>query len=790
MNDVMIYVLKSVFVLLLLYVPYTLLLRKEKFFRMNRITLIAILVLSLVVPFCNFPSLYWADGIADAIPVESDGSRYINELMYRVERPSEREGIIRVTEQVGEEEPKAKHESSVPLNQSSVSQPESGVVQTSKTGLGMMELLAYIYIIGVGVAIVFRLWQFVRMERLMRHGCLWKDTQEGITVYCKTQDITPYSWMNSIVISQKDYETHRREILLHEKGHVICRHSLDILLLTVVQTLQWFNPFVYMFGSSLRDIHEYEADDYVLRQGVSADAYQNLLLKAAIGSSSYTFANSFNHSLIKNRIIMMKEEQKSSWMRCKVLYILPLTFVALCVFASPRSSRTVVMDNPATIWQNVENTRISSVELTDTSTFVRMKSKSVKKTWIRISSATCIYDEKGRAYKLKGGIGITPDSLLWIAENGTVDFTLLFTPIPKNTKAFDLMEGKTVFGGFRFIGIHDKKNESDIKRHRTRTVPNTTSPSIEYDKDTTYIYGKLNGYKAEWGIDSIYNYHHRLFCGMEVGKNNTYACTKIDTDGSFCIKLVVDAPVWTFFRSDNGYGVKIPFYAYPGDVMHIEIDDFLSETRKVTYKSEKGYDMHANLMMAGDMLPEVYFSSYHASMSYNEFMDKSEKFRKEQIEAVEYLSGKYGLTPFEERLLANRASSIYGTLLLINVEEERYRDEEKTKTSSKDYYDFLKDLPLDDDALLVDPACLDFFIGKLYISNLYRELLPFDFTYDEACRRFEPYMKNDKKPLFILQALLVHDIITGKKYNKETLESINKHLVNPYLKKKFDEFAK
>lgn len=349
MNDVMIYVLKSVFVLLLLYVPYTLLLRKEKFFRMNRITLIAILVLSLVVPFCNFPSLYWADGIADAIPVESDGSRYFNELMYMVERPSEREGIIRVTEQVGEEEPKAKHESSVPLNQSTVSQPESGVVQTSKTGLGMMELLAYIYIIGVGVAIVFRLWQFVRMERLMRHGCLWKDTQEGITVYCKTQDITPYSWMNSIVISQKDYETHRREILLHEKGHVICRHSLDILLLTVVQTLQWFNPFVYMFGSSLRDIHEYEADDYVLRQGVSADAYQNLLLKTAIGSSSYTFANSFNHSLIKNRIIMMKEEQKSSWMRCKVLYILPLTFVALCVFASPKSEEKKSVAEPLKI---------------------------------------------------------------------------------------------------------------------------------------------------------------------------------------------------------------------------------------------------------------------------------------------------------------------------------------------------------------------------------------------------------------------------------------------------------
>ena len=49
MHDLLIYSLKAAFVLALLYVPYTLLLRQENFFRLNRLMLLLILTLSLLL---------------------------------------------------------------------------------------------------------------------------------------------------------------------------------------------------------------------------------------------------------------------------------------------------------------------------------------------------------------------------------------------------------------------------------------------------------------------------------------------------------------------------------------------------------------------------------------------------------------------------------------------------------------------------------------------------------------------------------------------------------------------
>ena len=50
MITILVYSLKSALVLALLYLPYTLMLRQESFFKMNRATLLAILVLALALP--------------------------------------------------------------------------------------------------------------------------------------------------------------------------------------------------------------------------------------------------------------------------------------------------------------------------------------------------------------------------------------------------------------------------------------------------------------------------------------------------------------------------------------------------------------------------------------------------------------------------------------------------------------------------------------------------------------------------------------------------------------------
>ena len=314
MDDVATYLLSSTLVLTLLYVPYTLLLRKERFFRQNRFTLLAILVLSLVLPFCDVHALYPGELLTGLFSKAEPTPEAIVEF-------SSTEQQIAPTTSLG------------PMT----------TTEASDQPFRLLPCLCYLYIIGALIVLVIHLWQFTRMHRLIRKGCLWSDVEDGITIHCHADDIAPCSWMRHIVISQSDYDNHRHEILLHEKGHIRSRHSWDIVLLTLVQIIQWFNPFVYMLGASLRDVHEYEADDYVLRQGITASEYQTLLLKTAVGNSVYAFANNFNHSLIKNRIVMMKNKKSNLWSRYKALYILPLVVVLLCAFATPEAVNIVTI---------------------------------------------------------------------------------------------------------------------------------------------------------------------------------------------------------------------------------------------------------------------------------------------------------------------------------------------------------------------------------------------------------------------------------------------------------------
>ena len=299
MITLFIYSIKSALVLALLYLPYTLMLRQESFFRMNRITLLTILMLALVLPVIDIPSL--------ATPEQP----VVYEMQHR---------IMLMTQEA--------------------EMTTKSLADTTRT-ISWLGILAIVYIIGVILALLIRLWQLFKIGKIIRGGCLWTDKSGKATIYCHIDDVAPFSWMRSIVISEKDYKPYGREILLHEKAHILNLHSMDILFLTLVEAVQWWNPIAYMLGHSLRDVHEYEADDYVLHQGVSLQNYQALLVKKSLANTSYAFANNFNHSLIKKRIYMMNHPKSNPWLRSKVLYILPATLVVLTAFATPKLNEKV-----------------------------------------------------------------------------------------------------------------------------------------------------------------------------------------------------------------------------------------------------------------------------------------------------------------------------------------------------------------------------------------------------------------------------------------------------------------
>ncbi len=79
-------------------------------------------------------------------------------------------------------------------------------------------------------------------------------------------------------------------------SHVKRGHSFDIILVSIINAIQWFNPFIYFKGTSLISVHEYQADKDVIMSGYTIKYYQNLMLYTQFGVSPLV-ANSLNNSL-------------------------------------------------------------------------------------------------------------------------------------------------------------------------------------------------------------------------------------------------------------------------------------------------------------------------------------------------------------------------------------------------------------------------------------------------------------------------------------------------------------
>ena len=290
------YTIKSVIFLSMMYIPYMLMLKKESFFHFNRILLVSIMLLSLILPLCDF----------HALSIENNPIQH---------------GMI------------------------VIGTPTTVVVNAGKAttteSFNWFVVAFYVYIIGFVATFIWKIIQLIALYGTIRNCILWKDEQDGITIYCHAKDIAPFSWLNTIVISEDDYNNNATEILRHELGHIQHHHSFDIILANIVQTIQWWNPLAWIIASSLRDVHEYEADDAVLTSGVNIRQYQTLLIRKAVANTDYNFANGFNHSLLKKRITMMIKAKSNPWMRTKALYLIPMAAIALCAFATPELHKQV-----------------------------------------------------------------------------------------------------------------------------------------------------------------------------------------------------------------------------------------------------------------------------------------------------------------------------------------------------------------------------------------------------------------------------------------------------------------
>lgn len=281
MGGLVIYSLKVAILTTAFYLCWRMLLSKETLHRLNRFVLVLIPPVSMILPFC-------------AITFHKTV-------------------IVPATE--------------------TAAQAGAAMEASAPSALGAGIVAVAVYLAGVALVLFRILWSIWKIGRLIRSGYQVPVEGEKYRLVVTEEDVEPFSWMNFIVLSRKDYEAGNPEIILHEQAHINLRHSPDILMTDVLTAFQWYNPFVWMLGTDLRGIHEYEADEAVLKHGIDATQYQLFLIMKSAADHGYTLANSLRSGTIKNRIKMMIKKKTKAASSLKALLLIPIIGLSLAATA-------------------------------------------------------------------------------------------------------------------------------------------------------------------------------------------------------------------------------------------------------------------------------------------------------------------------------------------------------------------------------------------------------------------------------------------------------------------------
>lgn len=298
MATFIIYAIRWAVTLTLLYSLYRLLLQHETFHRLNRAVLLAILVVSPLLPL---------------IPLHTDEPTTFDEVLTKIEGPL----------------------MSLPSDANNADAMLATQESEDATQGLWVRYCAYIYITGIAVALATYMFRLLTLMRVIRrcqrisHPIVPKDIRLMLGMSIKQ----PSSWMQWIFIGPIDLKQNAETVLRHELAHVRMGHSWDLILCDLTCRLLWCLPFIWMLRQDLVDVHEFQADEAVLHGGVTLEDYEHLLVRKAVQTPFLPIMNTLRRGAVKKRFAMMYRGRSSRWSRLKLLYLAPVVCIALAINA-------------------------------------------------------------------------------------------------------------------------------------------------------------------------------------------------------------------------------------------------------------------------------------------------------------------------------------------------------------------------------------------------------------------------------------------------------------------------
>jgi TonB family protein len=161
---------------------------------------------------------------------------------------------------------------------------------------------------------------------------------KSYSIYKQKEIDTPFSFGKTIFLTDSFNSTDREMIIRHELSHIKRNHSVDIIFINLLVSVQWFNPFIYILKSKLLEVHEFQADMDVLNNGADISEYRELIFFSQFFPAP-DISNSLHKSLTFKRFIKM-ENLKQSKVRARLVAL--FSVAALLLFSVTSFSKVDV----------------------------------------------------------------------------------------------------------------------------------------------------------------------------------------------------------------------------------------------------------------------------------------------------------------------------------------------------------------------------------------------------------------------------------------------------------------
>lgn len=220
----------------------------------------------------------------------------------------------------------------------------------------VLKTATVLYGLTAAASIILILLNIIRIRRLRRHSRLTRMNDWTLAESDKIQ--TPFSFLRTVYMGLSYTPSEHRMILTHEASHVRHRHSYERIVLSVLRSLLWFNPFLWMAEKDLREVQEWEADHDVLDKGNDLTLYRIAIFKQLFGYNP-DISSGLNCSITKKRFIMMTKTQPGRHAALRLAAAIPL--LTATFFAFGCGIRVQTPQAPA---QNISGTDTTSVKAT------------------------------------------------------------------------------------------------------------------------------------------------------------------------------------------------------------------------------------------------------------------------------------------------------------------------------------------------------------------------------------------------------------------------------------------